>query len=774
VVSLLFAFEARRQEGLATDWADELERQAIELKAQTIAATENAQRAQKNEEEARQALIAGLMIPIEGNAHPLNHPPDNTEVVGLCQIRKASRQVRLQFLETALREPETARRVGRRAEWVIQSIVGCDHPLRDDVGRLLLQRIQERETAQEVMLACARLGQAANLGDRVWAERSACALSDALCDKALEPADCPVLAKSLAAVLEHLPRAQAAEHAARVTEAFLTRLSEPVGLVVGYSHFGPAIEVMSPYLDAAAANRAADTIDDIHRRSESYASAWEYLGKAQLVVCRRLPPTDAAAHVNRMVELVFEWHKATPDQSKIRLIFQAKLLGILSGQFDTHVAARVADTIIAILGDGYVVGGNLRSEFIENRSIPEDLARVAERLDARGSLCAAEALIPVLKKADKIMVNMERLKTALVGLCRRLDADGAKRVADAIAVAVQDPKTSVPVRAILANGFAVLADKLEPDKAAPLESAVVEVLALDVADVKPMPSRKDSAQALAAVCGRPHTKNAARAAQALTAAIREPQTPVVLLKPFAAALAVVCSQLPPAQASSQASQAAEALGSFWSAKPKYLDRAFLAQATAEVWTCLGPHETAAQAKQMAVDLGDALQDPKAEAYERPRLAEALIAVCSRLDPADGEARISSAVDILLAQFQKPKNARLTSASLAESLATLCLRLDRNGLARTAETLFSALGDPDVQLWGLEYHVNMFKKAAARMKANDLERLLEQPLTGGTMQRAVLDVLGESKNRQFRNTWDYLDWKKSIVIERDVLSPGTNR
>src|SRR5262249_5614527 len=97
VVSLLFAFEARRQEGLATDRAGELERQAIELKAQTRAATENAQRAKEKEEEVRRVLIASLLIPIEGNAHNLNSRLDNMEVVGLCQLRKAPREVRLQF-----------------------------------------------------------------------------------------------------------------------------------------------------------------------------------------------------------------------------------------------------------------------------------------------------------------------------------------------------------------------------------------------------------------------------------------------------------------------------------------------------------------------------------------------------------------------------------------------------------------------------------------------------------------------------------------------------
>jgi hypothetical protein len=267
-------------------------------------------------------------------------------------------------------------------------------------------------------------------------------------------------------------------------------------------------------------------------------------------------------------------------------------------------------------------------------------------------------------------------------------------------------------------------------------------------------------QALGAVCGRPGTKRAPRAAEALTAAIRDPQTQLVVLKPLAAALAVVSGQLPPAQASAHASKAAEVLASLWIARTNHLDRWSLAQATAEVWTRLSPVKAAAQAKRMAVDLGDALRDAKAEPYELSRLAEALTAVCSQLDPAEGEARINRAVDILVARFRRPRNALSTSASLTEALATLCLRLDRNGLARVADTLFAALGDPDVPLFGLEFHVNMFKKVAARMEERDLERLLEQPLTVSIVRRAVLDVLGESKNRYFRNTWDYLDWKSS--------------
>jgi hypothetical protein len=55
---------------------------------------------------------------------------------------------------------------------------------------------------------------------------------------------------------------------------------------------------------------------------------------------------------------------------------------------------------------------------------------------------------------------------------------------------------------------------------------------------------------------------------------------------------------------------------------------------------------------------------------------------------------------------------------------------------------------------------MFKRIAARMDERDLERLLEHPLTANDLQRNILDILGGSKHRHFRNTWDYLEWTKS--------------
>src|SRR5262249_12733001 len=110
--SLLFAVEARRQAELATDRADKLGRQAVELREQTRTAEEK-------EQEAIRALLSGLSIPIGGNSRRLDEPVDAAEGEALRQLRATRAPIRLQFLETALRDEQTARRVGRRADWVV-------------------------------------------------------------------------------------------------------------------------------------------------------------------------------------------------------------------------------------------------------------------------------------------------------------------------------------------------------------------------------------------------------------------------------------------------------------------------------------------------------------------------------------------------------------------------------------------------------------------------------------------------------------------------------
>jgi hypothetical protein len=751
VASVLFGAEARRK-------ADALERQTIQLQEQTLAAQDNARRAEENE-------VSGLLIPIGRNPHKLTDALDTAEVDAVRQLRAAPAPLRLQFLETALRDRETARRIGRRADWVIQAIVGCDRALRADVARLVARRIQEPEAQQEVQLACARLGLALSLADRAWAERSADALLVELRDPLIDRDDYPLLAEALAAVSKRLPPTQAADRVARALDVFLTILRNPMGRA-GYSQqLGQALVAISPALDVAAAAGVAEELGAIICPPDSPPVLWPSLSTALAAVCRRLPASDATAHLNRTVDSILARCDATKEKGKAQDLWEAQALATLCGRVDAARASRAAGAILAMLRDRRTMGGD-SSEVIFYGLFAPALTRVAERLDAAGGLRAAEELVLLLRRSEDLDVmlprtgivetEIEKLRGALVEVCKPLDAAGAAQVAEAMVAAVRDPKTSVLVRVLLADGLASLAGRLTPAQAASLESGLVDSLRADLADAKSRQFRGLLGRALAAACGRPGATGAARAAEALTAAIRDPQTPTEALKPLAAALAVVIGHLPPREASTHAKEAVDVLDSLWRARTASMDRAYLAVAVAAVWPSLGPADAAARAKQAVADLEDAFRDSMAAPTKIYRLGMALAAVYNHLDPAERSVHVNAAVDTLVAARRRPRNDSLTTLQLTGELATLCATLDRPDDFRMADALLAALDDPNVQPSHFVLYEQMFQQVAARLDERDLRRLLEHPLVAGRLQRVLLDVLASSKNRSFRNTWDYLD------------------
>jgi serine/threonine protein kinase len=837
VASLLFGVEAGRK-------ADALEQQTSQLQAQTRAAEENARRAEENarraeenEKKVARAFLSGLLNPIGRNPHVLIDAVNAEEAEALRQLRAAPAPLRLQFLETALRDPETARRIGHRADWVVQAIVGCDRALRADVARLVVLRIQEPGASQEVKLACARLGLALNLADRAWAERSADALLVELRNPLVDRADYPPLAEAIAALSERLP--PGADQVGRALDVFLTLLRDSLGqpLPVFEQHLR-AVKALRPGLDAAAATRAAKALDAILCRPDCAPPRWPSLCKALAVVCGHLPSSDAAAHINRTVDYILEAHDATEEKDKSNFAFQARALGELCGRLDAARASRAAGAVIAILGDSEKVNDG-KQEFIARGNIASVLTELAGRLDAPGGLRALEDLVLVLRHSSgNVSLAVTELKAALVALCRRLDAAGAARVAEAMVAAVRDSKTAARAHAIFADALPALADRLTPDRAASLESALVDSLVADLAEVKPQQLRglmgqalavacgrpgatnaaraaealvgtirdpqtplmtfkslaealaavlgqlapKEAAahanqtmdalnslwvartaptdraflaDALAAVCGRPGATNAARGAEALVAAIRDPKTPLEALKPLTAASAAVLGQLPPKEAPSYANQAIDALDSRWVARTTLKNLAVLGEALAAVWTRLDPTDAAARAKRVAADLEAELQDSRTAPNRFAGVATALSAVYYQLEPAERSGRAKAVADFLVAGLRKFRTDPMLVAQNWDALATLCGHLDR-----PADVLIPVMDDPTVQQVPSSVYETMFQKAAARLGERDLERLLEHPLAAGRLQRILLDALAKSKNRSFRNTWDYLDWTAS--------------
>jgi hypothetical protein len=739
VLSLLFGVEARRK-------ADELQQQTIQLKAQTCLAQENARRAEENAKETGRELVTGLLISIGRKKHRLGDPLDAAEADAMRRLRTSPAPLRLQFLETALHDPETARRVGRRADWIVQAIVGCDRALRAEVARLVVRRIQEPSAPQNVRLACAQLGLALNLADRAWAEHSADALLGSLRDPLVDRTDYLALAQALAAVCERLPPDQAANYAAQATAVLVTRLQDRLA-PVDHKQLGQAVVALSPRLDATAATWAASDIAPLIRKSNLHPSTWPSISRALAAVCRRLPPPAAASYVNETLDFVLAARGATTD--KTHWGFHASALGALGERLDAARVARVAEAIVGTLSDGEV----------HLVFVALGLAEATEHLDAEGSLRTAEQLVLVLRNSKENSGDPELLKPLLLSVCRRLDAAGTARVSEAMVAAVRDCRTSIHVHALFAHVFVVLCGRLDEARATSLEDALVGALVADLADAKYSPSRSLLGRALASVCGRPGASPSPSGAEALVAAIRDPQTPLGALKPLAEALAVAGRKLVPAEAALHANQAVAMLGSLWVAKKAPGERAVIAGALAAVWTFLGPDEAVAHATRTADELQDAFRNTDAT-MEHHSLALALAEVCGHLTPAERVKRTNAVADALIAALRKPGTDYLTLRLLSETLAALSLSLDRPGTVRVADAQVTVLGENDFRTYQYDFCEGAFKKVAARLEEPDLQQLLDHPLAAGRSQRVILDVLGETKHARFRNTWDYLDWTGS--------------
>jgi hypothetical protein len=474
--------------------------------------------------------------------------------------------------------------------------------------------------------------------------------------------------------------------------------------------------------------------------------------------------------VNRVVDSILEICRTKPVKEKAH--YQPRVGGLLPlcGCLDAARAARVADEILAVLGNDEAVGLVKRGP-TSPTAIAEALASVAERLEPPGTLRVATELVRVLQKANEDRLPSEPFRIALMSVCRRLDATGVARVAGAIVAAVRDPATSVEGRTAFASVLVAVGDRLDPVRADSLERAIVDSLVADMIGVKSLSffSTRLLSQSLAALCGRPGAKSAARVADALTETICNPQTPIVTLEPLVRALVAVGVRLPPKDASSRADRVIAVLDTLRRTRTKSLERMILAEALAAAWTGLGPTEASDHARRMATDLGDLLRDPKLLPFEQHRLARALAVVYRHLDPAERAAHANAIIvphaNTILATLRDPNNnlSLGTFSQFSEALVALCMLLDRPEAVRVFDALLTILSDPVTQRYQpatQRYHLDLQEESTriflSRLDEADLRRLLEPPLAVGGFQRTILEVLGEAKQCSFRNTWDYLD------------------
>ena len=192
------------------------------------------------------------------------------------------------------------------------------------------------------------------------------------------PNDYPHLSETFVAVSEHLSPTQALSYATEMNAVFLPMLQAQ-----GSDPLGQAIATISPLLNQDAASRAAAALGASLRQLPLRPPLWQPLAEAQATICRRLPALDAAAHERRTVDWLIERFAERPENDYTFYPFRAAdALLPLCGRLEADRAARVADTLLAILGDRERIG-LIRSVFTSPKAdftgCAEVLAAAAER-----------------------------------------------------------------------------------------------------------------------------------------------------------------------------------------------------------------------------------------------------------------------------------------------------------------------------------------------------------------------------------------------------------
>jgi serine/threonine protein kinase len=309
LISLLFAFDAGRQATAARNHAENAENEKLRADKNARDFEEEKLIATKARDQAESALISGLLRPIGAGSfyERIQYPKDlltSAEVDVLTNLRNLSADnLCVRFFEEGLRTAETAKRLDRRAEWVIQASVGLDSVRRRKVQEMLMLRLRDRSAPLEVREACVMLGVLLNVKDPSFDKRvgeiTLEATSNFLQRNTYIESD---FAEQLQTVSERLDAASAA----KITDLLLSAMKKNMGPSIHYQ-LSRSWALLSGRLDKASTAAHATKVADglVLGIGQSYSPLHTgLLAQTLQAVCVHLDRPTAAAYADKAADLL--------------------------------------------------------------------------------------------------------------------------------------------------------------------------------------------------------------------------------------------------------------------------------------------------------------------------------------------------------------------------------------------------------------------------------------------------------------------------------------
>jgi serine/threonine protein kinase len=729
-------------------WQAALAREsAREADRQKEAAQESERRANEERDKVEATLAQSLLRPLGYQDGPLTP----AEAAALGDLARAdSDRLSLRFLEAALGRPETAERLARRSEWVAQTAVGLGPGRREQVLRLVQDRLGDKQASLAVREACIDLGHSLGAKDEDFRARAGRVRREAIARTATPFA----YARRAMAMRARLEPGEASALFGRILDA-LEKTTDGHALSLQSAPVAWLVSQLSPAEAAAAFRRALDIL----AQPAPLAGPEErepILGMATQLAWQ-LEPDEAAAAARRLLDRLGEAAHSRPSTVLPRLLFplleragpeamtQATpgALRIVSKTDDFDVVVPLALALYRGWPEG---GGQAASVFAarlleawkrragsSNQGFLDALDKVAGRLKREEAerLCAdvvGEA-VGGLSRPSGAGAPVEHGRTVEL-LAGRLGPGEAGEYANKLLDIMAKAESRLPVvgayqLGLQAKAVAALAGRLKSRERRRLLSEAAARMFAGIDRSANLTGVARLLEMLPAVADRLPPKEAARIYSDAAARVRaalagkvDPQS----LQQLVRGLAQLAARLPPEDGALVASAAVSRCLDLMEATADRFTFVQVASAIQSLAGRLGPRDAKTAIRKL-VDALDKMDNPQAFRT----LAGALAAFGEHLEPADAAAVARRALD-RLSQTDNPdllQNYSQSVAVVTGQLATTDADLAARQLAATLERVESPTA--------LAAFCPAVEKLASRLRSREASALADK----------FMDAIGKS-------------------------------
>jgi serine/threonine protein kinase/flagellar motility protein MotE (MotC chaperone) len=659
--------EATKQEGLARTEAEEKEAERAkavaagnDLRIANSALMRSQEEVLKSNDLLLTSVARSPLRPLGAHVKPEQPFPSLIvqEIEPLWELASSNdERLRIRFVELALLEPVTTRRLMDRSAFVFQAAVGLNVARRRRIEELLGQRLQAKELSleeqEDAALCLAHLG----VLDRLQAARTAATLTQAM-TRTTNSLDLATLARGLSAVAARMdPKdaAQVCEQAASSLTQAMNNTTDTITLV----SLAQGLLAMTARLDSKDAAKAASTIAlAMTKVTNPFYS--EILARVLSEVAARMDPKDAS---EAATTLTLVMTKATHSFDLATL---ARGLSVVAARMDSKDAAQVCGQAATTL----TLAITNTTDAIALRPLREGLSAVAARMDPKD-------LTMAMTKTTDANVRMA-LANGLSALAARMDPKDAAEAVTTLTLAMTETTNANVWWGLVGGLWAVLA-RIDPKDAAQVCGQAATILTQAMTKTTAWNALRPLARGLSAVAVQMDPKDAATI---LTQAMTKTTDPV-FLRLLAEGLSAVAARMDPKDAATTLTQ------SMTNTTDSFALRT-LARGLSAVAARMDPMNAAQVCGQAAITLTQAMTKTTDPGFLQ-LLAEGLSAVAARMDPKDAVQVCGQAAITLTLAMTKVK-AFNSLGPLARGLVAVAGRMDPKDAATTLALAMSKTED----------------------------------------------------------------------------------